>query len=53
MITLMLAWSLANCCPVVNHYRSLGYSDAQIEQGARQRGVPEWLISLAKHRCKA
>lgn len=53
MLAVLLAWSLTNCCPVVNHYRALGYSDLQIEQGARAQGVPEWLIALAKRRCKA
>lgn len=49
---LFLAWTLLGMCDVVNHYRAQGYSDSQIEQGARQRDVPEWLIKLAKSRCK-
>lgn len=53
MLTVVLVWSLANCCPVVNHYRAQGYTDKQIEEGARAQGVPEWLIAVAKRRCKA
>lgn len=53
MSVIVLAWSLATCCPVVNHYRSLGFSDKQIEDGARAKGVPEWIIALAKQRCKS
>lgn len=49
--TIYLAWSLAHACPLVNHYRAKGYSDAQIEAGARARGVPEWIITIAKRRC--
>ena len=52
LLTITLAWSLTNCCPVVNRYRGLGYTDVQIEQGARAQGVPEWLIALAKRHCK-
>ena len=51
LLTITLAWSLATCCPVVNHYRAQGYTDEQIETGARAQGVPEWLIALAKRRC--
>lgn len=53
MLTIALLWSLTNCCPIVKHYRDLGYSDAQIEEGARAKGVPEWLIKIAKARCRA
>lgn len=52
LATIYLAWSLANCCPLVSHYRAQGYSDAQIEEGARAKGVPEWIITIAKRRCK-
>lgn len=51
--TLYLGWSLATACPLVNHYRGQGYTDEQIEQGARARGVPEWIITIARRRCKA
>jgi hypothetical protein len=52
LLTIALAWSLTNCCPVVKHYRDEGYTDKQIEEGARAQGVPEWLIALAKRHCK-
>lgn len=51
LLTIALTWSLAHACPIVNHYRAQGYSDEQIEQGARDRGVPEWIIRLAKSHC--
>ena len=51
LLTIMLSWSLAHACPIVNHYRSQGLSDAQIEQLAREHHVPEWVIKLAKVRC--
>jgi len=51
MLAIVLTWSLTNACPLVNHYRGQGYSDAQIEEGARSRGAPEWLIRIAKRRC--
>lgn len=52
LATIALAWSLSQCCPMINHYRAQGYTDQQIEEGARARHVPEWLIALAKARCK-
>ncbi len=51
LLTIVLGWSLANCCPVVNHYRAQGYTDEQIEQLARAHDVPEWIIRVAKARC--
>lgn len=50
--TIYLAWSLANCCPLVGHYRAQGYSDAQIEAFAKEHGVPTWVIAYAKRHCK-
>ena len=50
-LTLSLGWSLAHACPLVNHYRSLGYSDEQIEQYARSHDIPEWIIKIARSRC--
>lgn len=51
IITVVLSWSLAHACPLVNHLRGEGYTDEQIEQGARERHVPEWIIRIAKARC--
>lgn len=51
-LTLAVTWTLATTCPVVNHYREQGYTDAQIEAYAREHNVPEWLIALAKRHCK-
>ena len=51
LITIALAWSLSATCPLVESYRKQGYTDEQIEQGARERHVPEWLIALAKRHC--
>lgn len=53
VMTIYLAWSLANCCPLVEHYRSQGLNDAQIEQLAREHRVPEWVIRHAKRHCRA
>lgn len=49
--SIVLAWSLATTCPLINTYRQQGYSDAQIESYAREHHVPEWMISLAKRHC--
>jgi hypothetical protein len=49
--TIYLAWSLANCCPLVEHYRAQGLSDAAIEQLAREHHVPRWIIAWAKRNC--
>lgn len=51
LATVYLAWSLANCCPIVNGYRARGYSDAAIERIARDAGVPERIIAWAKRHC--
>lgn len=53
MLAIYLSWSLANCCPVVAHYRAQGLSDAAIEQLARDHKVPEWVIRWARKHCKA
>lgn len=53
LAALVLAWSISNCCPIVNRYRAQGYSDTQIEESARSQGVPEWIIAWAKKRCRA
>lgn len=53
ILTITLAWSLASACPIVNSYRAQGYTDQQIEAGARERHVPEWIIRIAKARCKS
>lgn len=51
VLTIVLAWSFATACPIVNSYRAQGFTDAQIEEGARARHVPEWIIRIAKRRC--
>lgn len=51
LLTVVLSWSLAHTCPLIESYRRQGYSDEQIEQGARERHVPEWIITLAKKHC--
>lgn len=53
LLAVYMSWSLANCCPVVNHYRAQGLSDIQIEQKAREHRVPEWVIRWAKKNCRA
>ena len=53
LAVIALSWSIATCCPLVKQYRAQGFTDAQIEEGARARGVPEWIIVLAKRRCKS
>lgn len=53
LLTVYLAWSLTTSpCAVVKHYQLQGYSDAQIEDGARSRGTPERVIAWAKRNCK-
>lgn len=51
MLAIVLTWSLLEACPIVNRYRAQGYTDQQIEEGARSRGAPEWVIKIAKRRC--
>ena len=51
LMTIVLGWSLAHACPLVNHYRGLGYTDEQIEQYAREHDIPAWIIKIAKTRC--
>lgn len=52
LATIVLAWSLAHCCPLVSSYRAQGYSDAQIEAVAREASVPKWVIAWARRNCK-
>jgi hypothetical protein len=52
LIVVALSLSLSNCCPLVQQYRAQGFSDAQIEQIARERGVPRWIIAWAKRHCR-
>lgn len=51
LLTILLAWSLAHACPIVEYKRKQGYSDREIEQMARAIHVPEWIIEHAKRRC--
>ena len=50
-LALVLSWSLAVTCPLVDAKRKQGYSDAEIEQMARAVHVPEWAIAYAKRKC--
>jgi hypothetical protein len=49
----LLTWQLSSICPLVRNMRNVGYSDAQIEEIARLRNVPEWVITFAKKKCGA
>jgi len=51
LVVILLAWTTANCCPVVTAARNAGYTDEQIEQRARELSVPDWIIVWAKKHC--
>lgn len=38
-------------CTLVKTYRAQGYTDQQIEEGARARGVPDTVIRWARAHC--
>lgn len=52
LLTVVLTWSLTNCCPVVEQARAHGMNDEQIEQVAHEYHVPKWIIAWAKRHCK-
>lgn len=52
VLTVVLAWSLATCCPLIEQARAQGLNDAQIEAAAHEHHVPAWIIAWAKWHCK-
>ena len=52
LAVIALTISLSNCCPMVNAARAAGLSDHKIEQLAREKGVPAYIIAWAKRNCK-